>query len=142
MEDEIKRPTIFNLELKYKQELQELKELEKDKDSNNILNRLENKDIYLFSISLAIKNGLKPQKSKKGDWFVRSEYFDRDKQAFAILKSLIYDYSGREIKILLSENYANFFELCEGLANAGMEKTIELIKQPNSIEKEILSHES
>ena len=131
-------PAVFDIDTQYYDEYNKLKEKSKKGDAENIFNRLELKHIYLLAIAIALKNGLKPKRSKKKKFFVRAEGFTADKTSFSILKSMIYDYSDCEINILFPHNYKKFFKLCEELANAGMEKTLELLKTPEELESQVL----
>ena len=98
-------------------------------------NKLETKDIFLFSIVMAVKNGRTPQPSKKAHWFTRTITL-RDKDA-AILNSLIFAYK-KDISILFDENISKFRELAEKLANAGMPDVLQLLENEDETEKLIL----
>jgi len=129
------QPALAYIDEEYKIKLDQLKNKHKD-DPDHFLNRLELKQIYILSISLALKNKYKPKKSNKKTWIIRTEYLkDED---MTLLKSLIYSFC-KNIKILLPENSSQFYEICEELANAGMNKAIELLENSEDIEKIILA---
>jgi hypothetical protein len=130
----ISAPKLFNIDTQYKNQITILKEKVKEGDTENVFNVLDYTNIYILAIAIAVKNKLKPQKSKKSHWLFRTDRFANDKTTFAILKSLIYDYNKQDLKILFPEESENFYLLCEQLANAGMEKAIELLEKPEEIE--------
>jgi hypothetical protein len=134
MEPNKKEQALANIDELYKHRLDNIKEKHKE-DHDHYINRLELKHIYTFAILISLKNGYTPKKSKKKVWIFRTEYLKDDDRS--ILKSLIFSYK-KDIKILLPENSTEFYELCEKLANAGMDKVIELLEHPEEVEKMIL----
>ena len=77
--------------------------------------------------------------SKKSNTFFRTDtiFYGKDPKATSILKSLIFDYS-KDLKLLLPESATQFYKLAEKLANAGMNKTIELLLSKDKIEEMLL----
>jgi hypothetical protein len=132
-------PVAFNIDESYFNRLQTLKEEVREADIENIFSRLDNKDIYILAISIAIKNKLTPQKSKKSNSYFRTESItlQKDPQSLSALRSLIYSYK-MDIRFLLPENAAEFYKIAENLANAGMNKTIELLQNRKKIDTMVL----
>ena len=142
MEDKkINPPVTFNLDSIYAEELIDRKKNIRDGDLDHAFSRLANLEIYLLAINLAIKNKLKPKNSKSSQTYVRTEAFVRDPESFSILKSLIYQ-SKKDILILTPENYPEFFKHAERLANAGMPKALEVLREDKKdVEKRVLLDE-
>tara|TARA_Y100000031_G_scaffold157008_1_gene214929 strand:+ start:8926 stop:9357 length:432 start_codon:yes stop_codon:yes gene_type:complete len=129
-----KEPALVYIDENYKIKLDNIKEKFKD-DPEHYSNRLELKHIYLFSILLSLKNRYTPKKSKKKTWIFRTEYLkDEDR---VVLNSLVFDYK-KDITILLPEKYTEFYEITERLANAGMNKVLEILENSEDVEKMIL----
>lgn len=143
MAKKVELPATFNIDGCYFTKLQTLKEEVKENDIENIFSRLENKEIFILAISIAIKFKLTPQRSKKSNTYFRTETItlSRDPPASSALRSLIYSYS-KNLKILLPENALEFYKLAEDLANAGMNETIELLQNKHKIEEMLLKEGS
>jgi len=131
-----KEPALANIDQKYKIQLDVIKKKHED-NPEHYVNRLEAKYIYIFAIIMALKYKLKPVESKKKAWIFRTEGLKRDEESETIFKSLIFSFK-KDIKILLPENYEEYYSIAEKLANAGMERTLKLLNSSDEIEKMIL----
>jgi len=134
MEKSEKEQALVYIDDIYKKKLDKIAEKYKD-DSEHYINRLEAKYVYILAILLAIKNSRKPQKSKKKTWIIRTEYLKTEDRV--ILQSLLFSLK-KDIKILLPDNSSYFYNLCEELANAGMDDVIEYLEDKRKIENDIL----
>lgn len=125
---------IAYIDEEFKTKLDKIREKNKE-DPEHYLNKLELKQIYIFSILIAIRDNLRPKKSKKKAWIIRTSYLkDEDN---VILRSLIFNFT-KNIKILLPDNSSEFYEICEELANAGMNKMLDMLENSKEVEETIL----
>lgn len=130
----MKKPALVYIDSKYKKRIDKIKE-KYSGDSEHFINRLENKYILFFAIEIALKNKSKPKKSKTKGWVIRTEYIKDETDT--IMKGLIFSYK-KDIKILLPENYSEYYELIETLANAGMDEALDILENKEELETLLL----